>query len=182
MTEPSSRSSAGCSRALSSPSPSNSNIQRVTGFHLEVGDRLGGHVHLIGALVSGRGDAPTVGGAPVAVVVERGAVEHEVEVCNDHAVLQVPRAGGLVAVDVDLGMGDPVFGEHVCGHGRAHELDQRVAVGETVFLTERTAVVTGDVLGQRVREVVPVLGVQCPQVPVLHPLDVIDIAHAGGYY
>ena len=43
------------------------------------------------------------------------------------------------------------------------------------LLTEGGSVVRGDVLGQRVGEVVPVLGVQCAQVPVLDLFDGFDI-------
>ena len=53
-----------------------------------------------------------------------------------------------------------------------------VAVGEVVLLAERLAVVADDVLGQRVGELVPVLGVERAQVAVLDPLDVVDVTHA----
>ena len=100
---------------------------------------------------------------------------------HDHAVLQVPGGFGIVAVDGDLRMTHPVLGEDRRRHGRAHELDQVVTVGEVVLLAQRGSVPADDVLGEGVGEIVPVLGVQRPQIAVFHPFDRLDrfqICHA----
>jgi penicillin-binding protein 2 len=100
-------------------------------------------------------------GAAVAVVIETSAYQHEVVLRDDDLVLQVPGPGGLVTVDVDLGMRHAVLGDHVGGHRLAHECHQRSAVGEVVLFAEGLAIVADDVVGERVGELVPVLGVEC---------------------
>ena len=74
-------------------------------------------------------------------------------------------------------MGDAVLGEDLGTERRAHEGDQLVAVLEMVLLTDRLSVPADHILGQRVGEVVPVLGVERAQVPVLDLLDLVDVTH-----
>jgi hypothetical protein len=61
-----------------------------------------------------------------------------------------------------------------------HVLDQVSAVGEVQLRTDRRSVVGLDVLGQRVGEVVPVLGVQRTQIPVLDLFDRFDVGDVRG--
>ncbi len=44
-------------------------------------------------------------------------------------------------------------------------------------LADRCVVVADDILGERVGELVPVLGVKSAQVPVFHSLDLVDVTH-----
>lgn len=75
-------------------------------------------------------DRPTVGGAAITVVVERGADEHAVEFGYDDPILQILGGPGLIAVDGDFGVGDAMFGEDAGAERRPHEVDESGAVGE----------------------------------------------------
>jgi len=113
------------------------------------------------------------------IVVEPGTDQHEVEFGHNHPVLQIPGAGCLVAVHFDLRMGDAMLGDHVRSERRAHVLDEIGPVGEVVFFAHRRAVVADDILGERVGEVVPMLGVEGTQIAVLDQFYRCDVGEPG---
>ena len=62
---------------------------------------------------------------------------------------------------------------------RAHVLDEVGAVGEVVFFAHRRPVVADDILGERVGEVVPVLGVERTQIAVFDQFYRSDVGEPG---
>ena len=126
---------------------------------------------LEGPAVAGVGDPPAVRRTHVAVAVERPALEHELERLDDHAVVEVPAAGGGVTGHLDLGVVGLVQRDQPLAEVLAHVGDERRAVVE-----DQPVVVTGGLGNEAVLEAVPVLGVEGAQVAVLELADRADVA------
>ena len=124
-------------------------------------------------------DLPLAVPLDVAVLVERRPLDVELEVGEDHRVLERPGAGGLVVADqVDLGVVAPVAAQE---RGRPHGLAaERHDVVPARELVEPAAVAGGGLGHEAGLELVPQLLVDAAEVAVLQPLDQLDLDEVLG--
>jgi len=120
--------------------------------------------------------------APVAVLVERRALDHHAVLGGDHGVLERPGPAGLVAVDGDLRLAGRMHGDHVRSELRAQERDDLVPAGELQRLAvHHRAVVHRGVRGEDLGQFVPQLQVDAAQVAVLHLADLFESDKVHGH-
>lgn len=123
------------------------------------------------------GNLPLARHSCVAVLVEAGPGEEEIELRIDVDVVHRPDPRGIVAVDGDLRVVHAVAAvKSVSTHVCAEESDDRVATCVGVLAI---AVGSGGVLGEELGELVPSLLVETADVRILERLDGLEVEKVG---